>query len=225
MRSFSEERKMKTDQLLYSLPITTLQIVMGKFLAMAAIFAIPCAVFCLYPIILTFFAQGSINYIMSYGAILCYYLLGCAIIAICMFISSLTESQVISAIISVAAILLVYFLAQFSTYIPTDDWFSLMVIVILCLAVALIVYSATKNYIAAIAVGGVLVAAAVIVYFIKPTLYVGLAPAMIGSICVFTRVEAFGNSVFDITAYIYYLSLIALFVFATVQTFEKRRWN
>lgn len=225
MRSFSEERKMKTDQLLYSLPISTFQIVMGKFLAMAAIFAIPCAVFCLYPIVLTFFAEGSLNYVMTYGAILAYFLLGCAIIAICMFISSLTESQVISAIISIAAILLVYFLAQFSAYIPTDDWFSLMVVVILCLVVAFIVYSATKNYIAGACAGAVLVIAAVVVYIVKPTLYVGLASQMISGICVFLPIQAFGNGVFDITAYVYYLSLIALFVFATVQTFEKRRWN
>lgn len=225
MRSFSEERKMKTDQLLYSLPISTFQIVMGKFLAMAAIFAIPCAVFCLYPIVLTFFAEGSLNYVMTYGAILAYFLLGCAIIAICMFISSLTESQVISAIISIAAILLVYFLAQFSAYIPTDDWFSLMVVVILCLVVAFIVYSATKNYIAGVCAGAVLVIAAVVVYIVKPALYVGLASQMISGICVFLPIQAFGNGVFDITAYVYYLSLIALFIFATVQTFEKRRWN
>jgi ABC-2 type transport system permease protein len=48
---------------------------------------------------------------------------------------------------------------------------------------------------------------------------------MISGICVFLPIQAFGNGVFDITAYVYYISLIALFIFVTVQTFEKRRWN
>ncbi|MBQ8474538.1 MAG: ABC-2 transporter permease, partial [Clostridia bacterium] len=85
MRSFSEERHSKTDQLLFSLPLTTGDIVLGKFFAMATMLAIPTAVLCTFPLISTVFCTaGSINYGIIYGTILCYFLLGCAVIAICM---------------------------------------------------------------------------------------------------------------------------------------------
>lgn len=110
MRLFSEERKTKTDQLLYALPISTTSVVLGKYFAMVAIFAIPCAVLAIYPVIFSFFAPAGINFLMTYGSIIAYFLLGCAVIAIGMFISSLFESQVICAILNLAILLGLYFL-------------------------------------------------------------------------------------------------------------------
>ena len=53
MRTFSEERHQKTDQLLYSLPVSTTEVVLGKFLALLVIFLIPCLIFGFYPLILS----------------------------------------------------------------------------------------------------------------------------------------------------------------------------
>ena len=112
MRLFSEERKTRTDQLLYALPISTTSVVLGKYFAMVTVFAIPCAVIALYPVIFAFFAPAGINFIMTYGSIIAYFLLGCAVIALGMFISSLFESQVLCAITNLALLLLLYFLTS-----------------------------------------------------------------------------------------------------------------
>ncbi len=225
MRSLTEERKAKTDQLLYSLPITTTQIVLGKFLALAAVFAIPCAVLCVYPLVINVYASEGINFAVAYGAILSYFLLGCAVIALCMLISSLFESQVICAILNLALLLALYFVKSTSNFIPEDPWLALAIFIILSILLAMVIYSVTKNYIATAVAGVLLVGAATVVYFTDSSLYTGLGKEMISAVFIFQPITSFANGVFDITCLIYYLSLCALFVFITVQSFEKRRWN
>ena len=107
MRAIAEERHNRTDQLLYSLPIPMWEIVMGKFLALVTLFSIPTAVMAVYPLMLSAF--GGISLPAAYGALLGYYLLGIALIALCLFISSLVENQILAAVLSLAALLVVYF--------------------------------------------------------------------------------------------------------------------
>ncbi len=109
MRSIAEERRQKTDQLLYSLPISTPQIVLGKYLAMLAVYAIPVLISCLYPLILMLFdPAGYLSFLSIYSAVFAFFLLGAALIAIGMFMSSLTENQIISALLSFGAMLICY---------------------------------------------------------------------------------------------------------------------
>ena len=80
MRVLAEERRQKTDQLLYSLPITTVQIIAGKYLALLVLYLIPLAIIAVYPLI---FAQfGDVYLLTSYGSILAFFLLGAALIAV-----------------------------------------------------------------------------------------------------------------------------------------------
>ena len=91
MRVIAEERRQKTDQLLYSLPISTFQVIAGKYLALLAVFAIPLCIISCYPLI---FAQfGDVYLPTSYGSLLAFFLMGAALIAVGVFISSLTDNQ------------------------------------------------------------------------------------------------------------------------------------
>ena len=223
MRSFAEEKHSRTDQLLYSLPMNMTSIVMAKFLAMVTILAVPVLVMCLYPLILGSF--GAVNYVSAYGAILAYFLLGCLVIAIGTFISSLFESQVICAIVNLSLLLVLYFMTTVTSYISDSAVVSLVFLLILAAAVSGIVYFSVKNIIASAVTGGVLAAAALVVYFVNAELYTGLAQRMISTLFIFTPVSVFAFGTFDITCFIYYLSLTVLFVFFTIQSFEKRRWD
>ena len=100
MRILSEEKKNKTDQLLLTSPVSLIEIVLGKYLAMITIFAVPCLIFCLFPLIIKL--QGTAYLLVDYSSILAFFLLGCLFIAVGMFLSSLTESPVIAAIIAAA---------------------------------------------------------------------------------------------------------------------------
>ncbi|MBR1693668.1 MAG: Gldg family protein, partial [Lachnospiraceae bacterium] len=118
MRILSEERKQKTDQLILTSPLSVGKIVAGKYLALLTTFAIPVFAVCTYPLILGAF--GEVRYGESYSAILGFFLYGAACIAIGVFISSLTESQVIAAVLTFAVLLLTYIMQGIISLISTD---------------------------------------------------------------------------------------------------------
>ncbi len=106
MRSLAEERKLKTDQLLLTYPVSVFRVVLGKYLALLAVFCLPVIVSCIYPLILS--AYGKVAYAESYASILGYFLFGAACLSIGLLISSITESQIIAAVLTFAALFLTY---------------------------------------------------------------------------------------------------------------------
>jgi ABC-type transport system involved in multi-copper enzyme maturation, permease component len=118
MRCLAEERKNKTDQLILTAPVSLGKIIAGKFLALASIFTIPILVICLYPLILMKF--GNVPVAESYMAILGFYLYGLACMAVGVFISSLTESQVIAAVLSFAALFVCYIMSGLCNMISSE---------------------------------------------------------------------------------------------------------
>jgi len=223
MRVIAEERKQKTDQLLYALPITTTQVVIGKYLSLLVVFLIPLALISLYPLI---FAQfGDVYLLASYGAMLAFFIMGAALMALGMFISSLTENQGFAAGIGIAAILLNYFSVALSEYISSTAIGSMLVLAAVVVILGFVIRHMTKNDNLAFGVAFVGVAAIVVTYFIDSTIFEGLVPKIMSSLSLFERFTVFVNGVFDITGIVYYFSVIALFLFLTVQSLEKRRYN
>ena len=100
MRVIAEEKKQRTDQLLYSLPITTTQVVMGKYLALLVVYLIPLAIISLYPLVFSQF--GDVYLPVAYGSLAAFFFLGAALIALGVFISSLTDNQGFAAGIGIA---------------------------------------------------------------------------------------------------------------------------
>ncbi len=223
MRSFAEEKSNKTDSLLYSLPVSTTSVVVAKFLAMATVFAIPVVITCIYPFILSLYGPVYLN--TAYSTLIAYFFLGCCLISVGMFISSLTESQVIAAVLNVGAIILIYFMSSIAGLISSAAAVSLVCIIIAAIIVAYISYKLTKNYVVGIAVGAILIGAAGIVYAVKSALFENLFPKALESLDVFSRTNSFVNGIFDLPAIIFYISVTVFFGFLTVQSMEKKRWN
>lgn len=106
MRIFAEERHAKTDQLIFTAPVSIGKIVLGKYLALAAVFTIAVAVISVTPLLLN--QYGTVPYLESYVAILGFWLYGLTCIAIGTFVSALTESQVIAAVLTFVFLFLGY---------------------------------------------------------------------------------------------------------------------
>ena len=223
MRSVAEERHSKTDQLLYSLPVSVTQIVLAKYLAMFTVFLIPVGIIGLYPLILSIF--GTVYLGTAYGALLGFTLLGGALIAVGMFMSSLTESQVIAAVTSLGVIFAMYLMSAIASLIPAGAMASLVAFAVVVLIFAGVVYSLTKNS----TVAGITAAAGAFIlagiYFINSSIFDGLFANVLNWLSVFDRFSTFTTGLFDLTSVVYYVSLIILFVFGTVQSVEKRRWS
>ena len=223
MRVIAEERKQKTDQLLYALPITTTQVILGKYLALLVVYLIPLALISLYPLL---FAQfGEVYLPTSYGSILAFFVLGAALIALGVFISSLTDNQGFAAGIGIAAILLNYYSVSLSEYISSTAFGSLAVLCVLVVLLAMLVKYLTKNETLAYFGAGGLLVLIMGFYMYDPTKFEGLLPQVMADLSLFERFYVFVNGVFDMTAIVYYLTAIIFFLFLAVQSLEKRRYN
>ena len=215
MRVLAEERKQRTDQLLYSLPITTTDIILGKYLALLVVFLIPLVIVAFYPLIFAKF--GDVYLLTSYGSLIAFFIMGAALIAIGMFISSLTENLGMAAGICVAVVLFNYYSVSVIG--------SIIALVVLILIVVLIIKILTKNDAVAAGVGAVLLLAVAVIYFVKKSVFEGLLPNIMKTLSLFERFYTFVNGVFDMTAIVFYLSVIVFFLFLCVQSLEKRRYN
>ena len=223
MRTFAEERRQKTDQLLYALPVPMSGVVMGKYLAMVAVLAVPVAILCLYPLILSQF--GAVSLPTAYGALFAFFLLGAALLSVGLFISSLTDSQVAAAVMTLVAMLILYLMSGLADFVSTEASASLMALIVLALIFAFILYILSKNPIVSLAVAAVLIGGLMGAYAMDSSMFEGLFADIMNGLSVFERFYGFVGGVFDVKAVVYDLSMIAVFLFLTVQSMEKRRWS
>ena len=223
MRVIAEERKQKTDQLLYSLPISTVQVIMGKYLALLVVYLIPLLIISIYPLI---FAQyGDVYLPTSYGSLVAIFIMGAALVALGVFISSLTDNQGLAAGIGIAAILFNYYSVSLSEYVSSTSVGSIIALALLSLIIGAIVRYLTHNETLGYGVTLVLIAAITVTSFIDPTVFEGLLPKIMRQLSLFNRFNTFVSGVFDLTAIFYYISVIIFFLFLSVQSMEKRRYN
>ena len=172
MRILADERKQKTDQLILTAPVSVGRIVLGKYLAMAAIFLIPVAGICIFPIFLQKF--GTVPMAESYVAILAFALYGLTCMAVGILVSSFTESQVIAAVLSFAILFITYMMQGIESLI-----------------------SQTGNVV---------------------TKFLSIFDFQ-------TRFSNMTNGILDITSIVYFVSVIALLLFLTTQSIQKRRYS
>lgn len=170
MKSFSEERKQKTDQALLTAPISLTEMVLGKFFGAFLLYCICNAIYILYAIILSFYAAP--DWAVFLTTMLGMLLMGGALIAIDMFISALTESQVIAAVVSIGIGLLIYMLDSLSNVFNVD-WLT----------------------------------------------------TLFHNISFDAHFTNFINGIINLTSVVFFLSVIAIFLFLCVRVFEKRRWS
>ena len=170
MRSLAEERKSRTDQLLLTSPLSVSRIVLGKYLAMVAVYALVCLVCALGPLVLS--QYGEVNLKTDYSMLLAFFLSGCAYLAIGLYMSSRTESPVLACVGTFGVLLILYLISNIAGMIPIDALSSLL-----------------------------------------------------ASLSIQERLMGFAENLLDLPSLLYFLSLAGFFVFLSIQSVNKRRWN
>lgn len=115
MRLFSEEKKQNTEQGLLTAPISIGGMVLGKYFAALTLYTIGIAILFVYAIILSFF--GTVTWGIVVSNVIALFLVGAAFISITLFISSLTENQIVAAVLGIIALLILYMLDVFASYL------------------------------------------------------------------------------------------------------------
>lgn len=172
MRILSEEKRQKTDELLLTSPVSVPGMVVAKYLSLLTVMLIPVAVICIMTLVLSPF--GKVYYAESYTAVLGYFLYGAACLSMGLFISALSESQIIAAVLT--------FIALFMTNVIKS-------------LVSLLTESGNE--------------------WLKIFNFLDFPG----------RLDNFFSGILDLKAAVYYLSVILLFLFLTVQAIEKRRYT
>jgi len=223
MRSFAEEKRSKTDQLLLTSPVSITGIVLGKYLALLAMFAVPVAIFSLYPLIMLML--GGVDLVASYTGILGYFFMGAACIAVCMYLSTLTENQIIAALSGFGVLLVSYLLPSIQTLFTTGSGLAMAAFVVILLAVSLIVGLRSRSLTLGAGVFVVGFVLLTILFNTRSAVLTSAFTSVLGALALFEPFLEFVNGLFSVTALVYYLGVIVLFLFLTGQALEKRRWN
>ena len=186
MKLFSEEKKLRTEQLLLTAPVSITAMVFGKFLAAMTMFAGTTLISCINFLPLYIFAnqeRATAEYASKpigpvtaeiVGCVIGILLLAAAFLAIGLFISSLCENQLSAAIITISILLVMVVLNLVNNAQLIDNF---------------------------------------------------ILRSLIDWVSVLSRFMAFSYGIFDFSALIYYVSIVAVFLFLTVRVYEKRRWD
>ena len=223
MRVLAEERRQKTDQLLLTSPVSIGNIVVGKYLALVTVYLIPLLVICLYPLIMA--KYGTVSFPMAYTAILGFAFLGFAEIAVGVFLSSLPENPVIAAVLCFLPLFVCFMIDGIKSLISDTSSTSLVIYMVLILAAALLIYNMIRNVLIAGIVGLIGEIAVIAAYLIDSTMFESSVKDFLSIFDITGHFDNFTNGILDLQGLVYFLSIIVIFVFLTVQSMKKRRWS
>ncbi|CRZ33381.1 ABC-2 type transport system permease protein [Herbinix hemicellulosilytica] len=223
MRIMAEENRQKTDQLLLTSPVTAADIVLGKFFAVFTILFMVVAVISTYPLIMSRF--GEVPYASAYASLFGFLLLGGAYLAMGLYLSSLTESQVVAAVITFIVFFITLFMDNIAKSISTGSKsafiFFTVLILIICFILWLMMHNLTVSVGTAVVGEGILLA----IYLSKPALLEGSVIKVFNWLSANARFYNFYMGIFDLSDIIYYLSIIIIFLFLSIQVIKKKRWS
>lgn len=223
MRILAEERRQKTDQLLLTAPISVTEMILGKYLALVTVYLIPVGILCCYPLILTQF--GNVALPEAYIALLGFFLLGCSFLSIGLYLSSVTESQVIAAVATFLVLFVSYVSEGVASFFPETASASFYVLIVLGLIVAAVICQMLGSPVIALGVGAVSVGALVVLYATNASVFEGMIQNIINVFNLSGHSEDFANRILNLSDVAYYLSVIGVFLFLSVQSIQKRRWS
>lgn len=224
MRIIAEETRLKTDQLLLTSPLPIWKIILGKYLALETMLGITMLVVCVYPLI--FLQYGAINIKMSYAAILGFFLLGSAYLAIGMFISSISESQAFAAVMTFMVILFTLLAEFIGDNIPSNANASLITFSIMWGLFVVWINYLIKQTPVSIAVFAVGEFALLCVWFLNKPLLEGKVSAVLNVLAVSSAFDYLAQTgVFELRLPVYYISIAFVFCFLTYQNIRKKRYS
>ena len=225
MRSLAEERRSRTDQLLLTSPVPVWGIVLGKFFAMCAVFALPCLMDVVMILILWALGGTVPALAANFAALLCYFLLGCAAIAMGEFLSGLTENPIIAAVAGFSVLLLAYMMPSLRSLFNAGSAVALAVFTAIAGAASLMAGLRTRSFILGCLTFAALCLGLTGLFLLQSAWLTEAFSAVLSVLCFFTPFEDFVNNSFSLPTLVYYLTVTGMFLFFTAQSIEKRRWH
>ena len=139
--------------------------------------------------------------------------------------SNSTENQAIAAGFCFLVLIINYFLGTFANYVNTSAKASFYAVCVCIVLLAIIWWIVTKNELLAAIIGAALMAANVGLYKLKGSLFEGFFPGLLKKLSLYERFYVTVDGKLDLTALVFFVTVGGVFLFLTVQSLEKRRYN
>lgn len=219
---FAEEKRQRTEQLLCTLPLTPLQIVLGKYFALVTVLAAPLAIIGLYPLGMA--GYGEVNFGQAYANLFAVLLLGMALLAICMFISSLTGNLIVSAAVCCIVLFLLHQMDTFAAALRQSDLSAFAGLLLLTALYGVFLWLMTKKLSVTLLSAGLLLLVLLLFREIGIQAMAGKLNLILNRIAIFDQLQYFQAGIFDLYAIIDYCAIIMVFILLTIYRLERRRW-
>ncbi len=214
MRVFAEEKRQKTDQLLLTSPVSFPKIVLGKYLALVTIFAIPVAVMCAGPLVMLRFGAETLRW--DYACILMFFLMGCAYLSVGMFLSATTENPVIAAILCIAFVFATQMMSSVFTIIGASGVSSLIFLLVLTAAAGLLTRYMTGSSFWGVTVFGVMSVVFLILFRVRPEWFSGRTESVLRVLDFYTHFQDVTAGSLEISNLVYFASYVVLGIVLTI---------
>ena len=224
MRLFSEEARHKTDQLLFTSPLSVFQIVMGKFCAAFSLFLIGMGITLIFPLIMSQYAT-TLPVAHTVGAYIGFILIGACCIAVGMFISVLTDNQIIAAVATFASIYVMFIMESIAFTMPISAAASFVFVALVIVAVAGIWFYSTRHKLTSALLALIGIGVAFGLYQYNNLIYDAIIIRVLLWFSLYTRFTVLSMGILHIADLVYYVSFVFLFVYLTINIIEKRRWR
>lgn len=228
MRSFAEESRQKTDQLLFTSPVKVPEIVIAKFLSAVTLYFIGIAITFVFPVVLAQLSAASgtdFDWALTIGGYIGYLLMGSCLISVGIFISVLTDNQIVAAATTFAAIFLLLMIDNITAAAPISTVSSIIFVSVIVAVIGIIAYNSTKQLWITLIIAVLCYAVIAGIYFVKPALYDGVITKTLSWLSVLSRFENFYMGIISLADVVYYITFSAAFLYLTVNVIEKRRWS
>ena len=219
MRLVAEEKKQKTDQLLLTSPVKISSIILGKYLAVETLFGMALMITGIFPVISGLF--GDMNYRALLTGFIGYFLMGSALIAVGLFLSSITDNPIIAAGVSFGVVLFTFLAGDAVGNIPSRPRYTIVFLITIAALVAWGYYMKSRNKVISGVILVILVVAILVVYFVKSELYEDGVASIFSWFSVVERFNDFVSGVLNLSSILYYLSFIIIFLLLSIVTFKK----
>ncbi|MCL2873842.1 MAG: ABC transporter permease [Defluviitaleaceae bacterium] len=221
MRFFAGEARQNTDKLLFTLPISAVEIVLGKFFGGVLLFLFALGLTLIFPFILSFFGTLPVAHIA--GTFIGFALVGCAFIAVGLLISAVSNSQILSAIGTFCTILFLFLVDVVVSILPSGELASVIYAFALVIIAAVLLYAFTKNFYAAMTTGAMGSFLIALTYFAMNDMYTGLITRSFRWLSIMSRFDNFSRGILNISDIIYYITFAAALVIITITVVDVRR--
>ena len=221
-RTATREKAGRTEALLFSLPLSPMQILLGNYLSVLCLLLIPTALAALFPLLLA--AAGSSSSLASaYTAWFGYLLLVCAVTAVCFFVSSFARRPLTAYLSALASLLVLAFTDLLAYVLPSSPWLSFVICLLAALGSSVWLCRRKETRRAGLAFGGGSAAMLLLLFAFRPSAFSSLIPRFLNAISLFARFDGFAHGYLDLSALLFDLTLIAGCLFLTLQHQKSRR--